>query len=77
MIPFDIIKFTFTSKKDYNKMKVNCVSFKMRPFRIFLAKEDPSSTNTIQSRPIRWTKVFQYGKSPMNGGFSAISPIRR
>ena len=52
MIPFDIIKFTFTSKKDYNKMKVNCVSFKMRPFRIFLAKEDPSSTNTIQSRPI-------------------------
>ena len=52
LIPLDIIKLTFTSKKDYNKMKVNCVSFKMRPFRIFLAKNDPSSTNTIQSRPI-------------------------
>ena len=52
LIPYDILKLTFTSKKDYNKMKVNCISFKMRPFRIFLAKNDPSSTNTIQSRPI-------------------------
>ena len=52
MIPSDIIKLTFTSKKDYNRMKVNCISFKMRPFRIFMAKNDPSSTNTIKSRPI-------------------------
>ena len=52
MIPSDIIKLTFTSKKEYDKMKVNCVSFKMRPFRIFMAKNDPSSTNTIKSRPI-------------------------
>ena len=40
------------AKKDYNRMKVNCISFKMRPFRIFMAKNDPSSTNTIKSRPI-------------------------
>ena len=52
MIPFDVIKLSFTSKKEYQKMKVNCISFKMRPFRIFLAKKDPSSTNTIPSSPI-------------------------
>ena len=52
MIPSDVITLTFTSKKDYQKMKVNCASFIMKPFRIFLAKNDPSSTNTIKSNPI-------------------------
>ena len=51
MLPFDIMKLSFTSRKNYQKMKVNCISFKMRPFRIYLAKKDPSSTNTIQSTP--------------------------
>ena len=52
MIPSDVMTLTFTSKKDYQRMKVNCASFIMKPFRIFLAKNDPSSTNTIKSSPI-------------------------
>ena len=52
LIPNDAARLTFTSKKKYEKMKVNCISYKMKPFRIFLSKEDPSSTNTIQSNPI-------------------------
>ena len=52
LIQFDAARLTFTSKKNYEKMKVNCISYKMKPFRIFLSKEDPSSTNTIQSNPI-------------------------
>ena len=52
MSPFDKIKLTFKSKDSYNKMKVNCVSSKMKPFRIYLSKDAPSSSNTIQSNPI-------------------------
>ena len=52
MTEMDKIKLSFNSKKNYEKMKVNCISFRMRPFRIFLSKEDPSSSNTMPSRPI-------------------------
>ena len=52
MLPFEKTKLTFTSKDSFNKMKVNCISSRMKPFRIYLAKKDPSSTNTIQSSPI-------------------------
>ena len=52
MLPNDKAKLTFKSKYSYDKMKVSCVSSKMKPFRIYLAKDDPSSSNTIQSSPI-------------------------
>ena len=52
MIPDDVIKATFKTKKNFNTVKINCVSFKMKPFRIFLAKKDPSSSNTLPSNPI-------------------------
>ena len=46
------IKVGFKSRKDYNKLMVNCISSEMKPFRIFLAKNSPSSSNTIKSYPI-------------------------
>ena len=52
MIPDDVIKATFKSRKKFEELKFNCVSTKMKPFRIFLAKKDPSSSNTIRSNPI-------------------------
>ena len=52
MIADDVLKGTFKSRKNFDILKVNCVSFKMKPFRIFLAKKDPSSSNTAPSSPI-------------------------
>ena len=52
MIPDDVIKATFKSRKDFNELKINCISLKMKPFRIFVAKKDPSSSNTVSSTPI-------------------------
>ena len=52
MIQDDVIKATFKTKKNFNSIKINCVSFRMKPFRIFLAKKDPSSSNTLPSNPI-------------------------
>ena len=52
MIPDDVLKITFKSKKNYQQLKVSCVSFKMKPFQVFLAKKDPSSSNSLPSYPI-------------------------
>ena len=52
MIPDDVIKATFKTKKNFETLKINCISSKMKPFRIFLAKKDPSSSNTLPSNPI-------------------------
>ena len=52
LVPDDVIKASFRTRKEYNKLKVCCVSYKMKPFRIFLSKKDPSSSNTIKSNPI-------------------------
>ena len=52
MIEDDVIKASFKSRKSFNKIKISCVSTRMKPFRIFLAKKDPSSSNTLDSKPI-------------------------
>ena len=52
MIANDVIKATFKSRKEFNELKINCVSTKMKPFRIYLALKDPSSSNTVASTPI-------------------------
>ena len=52
MIPDDVMKITFKSKTKFEKLKVNCVSYKMKPFQIFLAKSSPSSSNSLPSFPI-------------------------
>ena len=52
MIPDDVIKITFRSRYNYNILKVNCISSKMKPFQIFMAKKDPSSSNSFNSNPI-------------------------
>jgi len=52
MIPNDVIKITFRSRYNYNILKVNCISAKMKPFQIFMAKKDPSSSNSFNSNPI-------------------------
>ena len=52
MIPDDVIKITFKSRNNYELLKINCVSYKMKPFQIFLAKKEPSSSNTLPSNPI-------------------------
>ena len=52
MIPDDVIKITFRSRNNYNFLKVNCISAKMKPFQIFMAKKDPSSSNSFKSNPI-------------------------
>ena len=52
MIPNDVIKITFRSRYNYKVLKVNCISSKMKPFQIFMAKKDPSSSNTFNSNPI-------------------------
>ena len=52
MIPDDVIKANFKTRKNFEKIKIHCISGKMKPFRIFLAKKDPSSSNTIASKPI-------------------------
>ena len=52
MIPDDVQKFSFKSKKNFEFLKISCISDKMKPFRIFMAKKDPSSYNTFPSYPI-------------------------
>ena len=52
MIENDVIKATFKARKSFESIKINCVSAKMKPFRIFLAKKDPSSSNTLPSNPL-------------------------
>ena len=52
LIPDDVIKVSFKSRKEYKKLKVSCVSYQMKPFRIYMAKKDPSSSNSIKSYPI-------------------------
>ena len=52
MTPNDVQKFTFKSKKDFEFLKISCISDKMKPFRIFMSKNDPSSSNTFTSYPI-------------------------
>ena len=52
MIPDDVMKITFKSKSKFEKLKVNCVSYKMKPFQVFLAKSSPSSSNSLPSFPI-------------------------
>ena len=52
MIADDVMKVTFKSKTKFEKLKVNCVSYKMKPFQVFLAKSNPSSSNSLPSYPI-------------------------
>jgi len=52
MIPDDVMKITFKSKTKFEKLKVNCVSYVMKPFQVFLAKSSPSSSNSLPSKPI-------------------------
>ena len=52
MIPDDVMKLTFKSKTQFEKLKVNCISYRMKPFQIFLAKSSPSSSNSLPSYPI-------------------------
>ena len=60
MVPDDIIKAIFKSRKKFDELKVNCVSLKMKPFRIFLTKKDPSSSNTIRSNLILFQNYYNY-----------------
>ena len=52
MIPDDVLKITFKSRNNFDLLKVSCVSYKMKPFQIFLAKKEPSSSNSLSSNPI-------------------------
>ena len=52
MIPDDVIKLTFKPKSKYDQLKVSCVSDKMKPFQIFMAQKDPSSSNSLPVYPI-------------------------
>ena len=58
LIPNNAIKIYFKSRNDYNKLKVNCISNEMRPFRIFFSKSNPSSSNTIKSYPIFYNGYY-------------------
>ena len=58
LIPNDAIKLFFKSRKNFEKFKVICVSSEMKPFRIYLAKKDPSSSNTIDSNPIFYNGYY-------------------
>ena len=48
----EVIKISFKSRKKYEKLKVSCISYQMKPFRIYMAKKNPSSSNTFKSYPI-------------------------
>ena len=52
MIPDDVIKLTFKPKSKYEQLKVSCVSDKMKPFQIFMAQKEPSSSNSLPVNPI-------------------------
>ena len=52
MIKDDVLKITFKTRKKFEQVKISCVSYKMKPFQIFLAKKDPSSSNSLPSYPI-------------------------
>jgi len=52
MIPDDVIKLTFKPKSKYEQLKVSCVSDKMKPFQIFMAQNEPSSSNSLPVYPI-------------------------
>ena len=52
MIKDDVLKLTFTTRKNFEQVTISCVSYKMKPFQIFLAKKDPSSSNSLPSYPI-------------------------
>ena len=58
LIRDDAIKIYFKSRKNYQKLQVSCISSEMKPFRIFLAKKDPSSSNTVKSNPIFYNGYY-------------------
>ena len=37
----EVIKISFKSRKKYEKLKVSCISYQMKPFRIYMAKKKP------------------------------------
>ena len=52
MIEDDVVKLTFKTRENFESLKINCVSFKMKPFRVYLSIKDPSSANNLPSYPL-------------------------
>ena len=50
--PYDAVKISYKSRKNFNKLTFNAISLDMKNFNIFFAKESPSSSNTLIANPI-------------------------
>ena len=50
--PDETIRVKFTTKEQFNELAVSCIGLSMEPFRMYLAKENPSSANTLKPFPI-------------------------
>ena len=47
-----VMKFDFKTKNQFNKLTVNVVSTQSQYFRAYLALENPSTENTLKSKPV-------------------------
>ena len=45
------IRIKFKTKEEFNELSIGCIGMTLEPFRMYLAKENPSSSNTLQAFP--------------------------
>ena len=50
--PKTVTKFSFTTRENFNELYLNIISSTISSFNAYLAKENPSSTNTLVATPI-------------------------
>jgi len=50
--PKTVTKFSFTTRGNFNELNLNIISSNISSFNAYLAKENPSSSNTLPATPI-------------------------
>ena len=50
--PHTVTKYSFTTRNDFNELYVNIAASYINSFNAYLSKENPSSSNTLNSTPI-------------------------
>ena len=47
-----VMKFSFTTKQEFNDLTVNIVGSYLKSFNVYMANKDPSSSNSLPAEPI-------------------------
>jgi len=47
-----VMKFSFTTKKEFNELNVNIVGSYLKSFNVYMANKEPSSSNSLPAEPI-------------------------